>query len=94
VDFFGPGADVLLESFVQMVELQRFYFGMLRDDPANLDYLRSVTSLASSLNQTAQKLRISNSARLDKKSGIYDELDTREGGGKVLRWPERTGAGA
>jgi hypothetical protein len=57
--------------------MQRFYFGLLKEHPRNADHLRSVTMLSSSLNQTAQKLRISNSARIDKKSGIYDEKDTK-----------------
>jgi hypothetical protein len=92
VDFFGPGSDILLENFVVMTEMMRFYHGMLKDDPSNQDYLRSVATISNVLNTTAQKLRISNSARLDKKSGIYDETDTREGDGKVLRWPERTGS--
>jgi hypothetical protein len=87
VDYFQPGADLLLESFVEMVLMRRFYASLLKDDPGNPEYLKSIVMLANSMNQTAQKLRLANSSRLFKRSGILDEVDTKptgEGDGNVL----------
>jgi hypothetical protein len=77
VDFFLPGQTVLLEQFVELAVLQRFYLDMLKRNPLNPELLKSTTMLATTLNMTAQKLRISNSAAIVRKSGIYDETDTK-----------------
>jgi hypothetical protein len=77
VDYFQPGADLLLESFVETVLMRRFYASLLKNDPASPEYLKAITMLANSMNQTAQKLRLANSSRLFKRSGILDEVDTK-----------------
>jgi hypothetical protein len=81
VDYFRPGSEQLLEAFIEAVIMRRFYVKMWRDSP-DPDHIRSITLLTNTLNQTAQKLRISNSARINRHSGMLDETDTMPVDGK------------
>jgi hypothetical protein len=77
VDYFLPGAEQLLEAFVEAVVMRRFYVDLWKRHPGDQEYAKSVATLTNTLNQTAQKLRLSNSARLHRHSGILQEQETK-----------------
>jgi hypothetical protein len=94
VDYFQPGATELLESFVDAVLMRRFYMDLWERNFEITDHVRSISMLTSTMNSTAMKLRISNSSRLHRHSGMLDEKETRPvddsnvvlfGGGKT-KW--------
>jgi hypothetical protein len=72
-DFFAAGTEPLLEAYVIAMQMHRFYQEMWSLNPGDEDITKRLCMVTSTLNTTAQKLRISNSARIPKKSGILDE---------------------
>jgi hypothetical protein len=65
--------------------MRQFYSKMWSDDPGNPEYTKAISMLTNTMNQTAQKLRLSNSARLHRHSGVLTEKGTEPTDDNVVR---------
>jgi hypothetical protein len=82
VDYFRPGATVLLASFCEMAAAQELNLRALAGEPGNLDLQRAARDMAMCLNSCAVKLRLAVSSVVRAEAGILTEREPQAPKGK------------